>query len=105
MANANTLLDRPQVQVLLQFVQNIGEMKPSLQPADDRQENEKSGKQRQEDDSCQQIIRRMSRVVADVVRVAEDGPDGDQPRDAKQDQNPQELDRNRSSARQLNPAP
>src|ERR1700693_6030305 len=47
----------------------------------------------------------MSRVMAQVVRVAEDGPDGDQPRDAEQNQDPEELDRNGSPARQLDPAP
>jgi hypothetical protein len=43
--NGERLLNLSQIQVPLQFVDDIGEMKPGLQPADDRQEHQNSGEQ------------------------------------------------------------
>src|ERR1700675_1779790 len=47
----------------------------------------------------------MGWVVADVVRIAENGPGCDQTGGAQEEQNPEDLDRNGSSSRQLDLTP
>ena len=44
-AQSSDLLDLSQIQVPLQFCEDTGEVNPGLQPANDRQKHENSGKQ------------------------------------------------------------
>ena len=101
-ANAE-LISRAKFEVLLQFAQDLRELKPCLQPADKRKDYQDSRDDIQENDRMKKIRRRVCGIVAQVVRKTEHTEKRDAARCAEKHERPQNLNDEGCSAAKLEP--